>query len=229
MQTQLGDKALGSPRSTLVGLSRSQDLFADSAASQPFIAAEVSIEVSPTMPFVEDSNVATSGASGYHDQQQVPSAHASNDHQSLFGPKCRCKRPSVKHQVLRNSPNKGREFFCCVQPRAMQCGFFKWANDGECTPSALVKCFCKEKAKVSVVGRDGVNKGRPFFACSKEPDTQCDYFLWKDTICNKPHPLCECGATAVVQVVKKNTLNRGKRFFACAHQSEPGCEFFSWV
>ncbi|XP_042293597.1 DNA topoisomerase 3-alpha isoform X2 [Sceloporus undulatus] len=45
------------------------------------------------------------------------------------GAVCRCEQPSVTRTVLREGPNKGRQFHTCAKPREQQCGFFQWADE----------------------------------------------------------------------------------------------------
>lgn len=44
------------------------------------------------------------------------------------------------------------------------------------------KCFCGIPATQGVVTKDGANKGRIFFRCSKWPHNQCAYFKWGPTV-----------------------------------------------
>lgn len=48
------------------------------------------------------------------------------------------------------------------------------ANDGE------IRCGCNLPAKPLTVRKDGPNKGRPFFGCSKAQGKQCGFFKWAD-------------------------------------------------
>lgn len=43
-------------------------------------------------------------------------------------------------------------------------------------------CKCKLEAKRIQVKKDGVNKGRYFFACPQQKAKQCDFFEWETRI-----------------------------------------------
>lgn len=99
--------------------------------------------------------------------------------------------PCAQRTVRKEGPNKGRPFFVCSKPQGSQCDFFQWADEeastssyGRTTPSTSVqipKCPghdvpCAQRT----VRKEGPNKGRPFFVCSKPRDSRCDFFQWAD-------------------------------------------------
>ena len=43
-------------------------------------------------------------------------------------------------------------------------------------------CYCKLSSVLREVKKDGANKGRTFYTCSKYFDDKCKYFVWKDEI-----------------------------------------------
>ncbi|XP_062999738.1 DNA topoisomerase 3-alpha isoform X2 [Elgaria multicarinata webbii] len=45
------------------------------------------------------------------------------------GAVCRCEQPAVTRTVLKDGPNKGRQFHTCSKPRDQQCGFFQWVDE----------------------------------------------------------------------------------------------------
>ena len=44
------------------------------------------------------------------------------------GPNCKCGKASVKRAVVKQSPNKGRKFWCCAGGRDNGCRFFEWVE-----------------------------------------------------------------------------------------------------
>eukprot|EP00658_Telonema_sp_P-2_P031840 TRINITY_DN23742_c0_g1_i2.p2 TRINITY_DN23742_c0_g1~~TRINITY_DN23742_c0_g1_i2.p2 ORF type:complete len:117 (+),score=22.39 TRINITY_DN23742_c0_g1_i2:155-505(+) len=49
---------------------------------------------------------------------------------------CLCLRPGTQRTVMKqDSPNKGKKFWVCANPREKQCGFFEWVEVPESTPS----------------------------------------------------------------------------------------------
>ncbi|KAK9508812.1 hypothetical protein O3M35_006277 [Rhynocoris fuscipes] len=62
-----------------------------------------------------------------------------------------------------------------------------------------LKCFCDLPAKKLTVKKDGPNKGKVFFACQKNPDVKCNYFLWEEAL--------QQGQT---QPVRNSSSNRGR-------------------
>lgn len=40
---------------------------------------------------------------------------------------CKCNMPAVK-RMSQTANNPNREFWCCPQPKAQGCGFFKWCD-----------------------------------------------------------------------------------------------------
>ena len=43
-------------------------------------------------------------------------------------------------------------------------------------------CYCKLPSVSREVKKDGANKGKIFYTCSKYFDDKCKYFVWKDEI-----------------------------------------------
>ena len=41
-------------------------------------------------------------------------------------------------------------------------------------------CYCKLPSVSREVKKDGANKGKVFYTCSKYYDDKCKYFVWKD-------------------------------------------------
>ncbi|KAL5017788.1 hypothetical protein ScPMuIL_003510 [Solemya velum] len=121
-------------------------------------------------------------------------------------PNCNCGTPGRRCTVQKEGPNKGREFFGCPKPRGEGCGFFQWADEGGggqtsfsrensagfmssqrpvpqfgTHPSTGVpSCNCGEPSNSRTVMKEGPNKGRPFYCCSKPRGEGCNFFQWGD-------------------------------------------------
>ncbi|KAG7553551.1 hypothetical protein FFLO_03058 [Filobasidium floriforme] len=116
-------------------------------------------------------------------------------------------------------------------------------------------CQCGAPAKQLVVRREGANKGRPFWTCSKGQDEGCGFFEWADgcenvataprrttsAAQNRPAPplrppsrpdnegpQCSCGMPAVQRTVQKAGPNQGKTFHTCSKPQGEQCGFFEW-
>ncbi|CEH19275.1 prokaryotic type i dna topoisomerase [Ceraceosorus bombacis] len=127
---------------------------------------------------------------------------------SFETPHCRCCRPSVTRTVNKTGANQGRQFYACSAPKEEGgCGFFAWtdadggtgafgSNAANLSPNAqirhlrrlaeppkeqtpAVRCRCDLDAKVCQVNKEGPNKGRHFYTCSKESTiSRCGFFEW---------------------------------------------------
>ncbi|XP_077967820.1 DNA topoisomerase 3-alpha-like isoform X2 [Styela clava] len=56
------------------------------------------------------------------------SGSTSNSSEAENQPCCRCGINAVQRTVLKDGPNKGRQFYTCEKPRDQQCGFFEWSD-----------------------------------------------------------------------------------------------------
>ncbi|XP_073996996.1 topoisomerase 3-alpha isoform X2 [Rhodnius prolixus] len=65
-----------------------------------------------------------------------------------------------------------------------------------------VQCFCSLPAKKLTVKKDGPNKGKIFFACQKNSNEKCDFFLWEEALSNQLQP----------QQDRSRERNRGSHF-----------------
>ncbi|XP_014670296.1 PREDICTED: DNA topoisomerase 3-alpha-like [Priapulus caudatus] len=122
---------------------------------------------------------------------------------------CRCGVAASKRTVQKDGPNRGRQFYVCSKPQEAQCGFFEWADAagaGQSQPpggagqssktssgynsgsmsmntdpgDSEVKCNCGAPAPVRTVQKEGPNRGRQFYCCSKPRESQCGFFQWAD-------------------------------------------------
>ncbi|KAG2148661.1 DNA topoisomerase [Suillus bovinus] len=120
---------------------------------------------------------------------------------SSMTPECECGVPSQRKTVTQKSAREGKEFYACGVGEG--CGFFKWCDDGPvgmpANPMPLVpakralasersvdtvgrQCQCREDAARRTVTKEGPNKGRIFWGCSKGKDAGCDFFEWDDEL-----------------------------------------------
>ncbi|XP_063878803.1 endonuclease 8-like 3 isoform X2 [Scylla paramamosain] len=83
----------------------------------------------------------------------------------------------------------------------------------------------KTAARKCKVVKDGDNKGRVFYACSKPQGQQCNFFLWGDN----HHPVCHHGKVTVQRTVLKLSANNGRHFYCCSRPKNKQCDFFQWV
>ncbi|CAK8696344.1 unnamed protein product [Clavelina lepadiformis] len=110
-------------------------------------------------------------------------------------PECNCGVRAIELTVRKEGPNHGQRFFKCSKTNR-GCGFFLWAdapvrrnnpstsalteNQGHSSTTSGVTCRCSLPAVHRTVHREGTNKGRSFYACSKPRENGCGYFEWAD-------------------------------------------------
>ena len=164
---------------------------------------------------------------------------------------CKCGQPGKLLTVLKDSPNKGRQFYACVKPKNQGCNLFQWADETMTIPksnshktnplnNSTIKCLCGLSLNVLTVRKDSPNKGRKFFSCNRNKGG-CDYFQWadedtteyqhsfnEDTQFNTHGVICECGLSAKLLTVLKDNSNRGRLFYTCRN-SKGRCGFFQWA
>ena len=92
---------------------------------------------------------------------------------------CLCKDLAVKEVVKKEGKNKGRVFYHCGKLKAFQCKFWEWepVKVDESVSSGM-KCKCDVEAKREVVKKEGKNKGRVFYHCSKPKADNCKFWQW---------------------------------------------------
>merc|ERR1712080_253424 len=108
-----------------------------------------------------------------------------------------------------------------------------------------VNCKCGDLAKREVVKKEGKNKDRVFYHCSKPKDSNCKYWKWEDQIEGRKvkakesgdkngaeeeddKVLCGCGEEAKKETVKKEGKNLGKVFYHCGKKKPDNCKFWKW-
>ncbi|KAF7267076.1 hypothetical protein GWI33_019678 [Rhynchophorus ferrugineus] len=132
-------------------------------------------------------------------QQNQPSQPAARTSFSFLSPPtddptgdnevfCSCNQKAIMLTVRKDGPNKGKQFYKCA---AGSCNFFLWdPNDssnhtqsssfgGPRQSSRELRCRCNLPAPLRTVNKDGPNKGRQFYCCSKITD-RCNFFKWAD-------------------------------------------------
>ncbi|EDO40018.1 predicted protein, partial [Nematostella vectensis] len=120
---------------------------------------------------------------------------------------CTCGNAAIQLTVRKDGPNQGRQFYKCSQ-REGGCDFFLWADANGPLPSTPrptlwsstngssswndsgkrldhvigdeLVCNCRQPAVSRTVNKDGPNKGRPFYSCSKPIGQSCGFFKWAD-------------------------------------------------
>ncbi|XP_061415738.1 DNA topoisomerase 3-alpha isoform X2 [Lethenteron reissneri] len=155
---------------------------------------------------------------------------------------CNCGIEATLLTVKKEGINKGRMFYKC--PSGV-CNFFLWAdqqdsgyrsaqsNQGSFHSSTVsrgghdeVMCSCNNPAVMRTIVKDGPNKGRQFYTCSKPRDEQCGFFLWMaDEPSNSAHsvarpPLRPDNArpTSNNRTAGEDTTVRAKRTCGICHQ-----------
>lgn len=163
------------------------------------------------------------------------------------GPQCACGVVTFQ-RIARASQ---RPFFACSGKNETKCDFFEWADgDGggsgsaPASSSGSMLCNCNISAAQRTVAKEGPNKGRQFFCCSKRGDDKCDFFCWEDEANGdvgrggggggggRPGSgsmMCNCNLAASQRTVAKEGPNKGRKFFRCGKRGQDdNCDFFCW-
>ncbi|KAJ2686667.1 DNA topoisomerase 3-alpha [Coemansia spiralis] len=127
------------------------------------------------------------------------------------------------------------------------------SNGGGGAQTNAPLCNCQIPASRLVTVKDGPNKGRPFFKCSKGLPGGCGYFEWQDQLngsgsstrqqpstsftgrgpgyrySEEPEvkPKCKCGLIAALREATKSVGNQGREYFVCTRTFQ-GCGFVCW-
>ena len=72
-------------------------------------------------------------------------------------------------------PSFGRPFFVCSE-KENPCSFWQWGDVLKPNCYHGLPCFTLK------VKKDGANKGRLFYTCSKEKEQSCDHFEWQNEV-----------------------------------------------
>ncbi|KAI6169344.1 DNA topoisomerase III [Pisolithus thermaeus] len=164
------------------------------------------------------------------DTQAQVGAPVTQSNKSTKIPQCRCGFPATRRKATQSSVRHGKEYYACS---ADKCDFIAWieeaANIADDVPAPLVPvkralgasrrgpdsistpiCLCKESASLRTVTKDGVNKGRTFWACSKGRDEGCRFFEWHD----EPGKLTG-ESTSPTRSTSHNNASSSGRCFRC--------------
>ncbi|KAJ1977932.1 DNA topoisomerase 3-alpha [Dimargaris xerosporica] len=118
---------------------------------------------------------------------------------------------------------------------------------------STILCNCQMAAISRVTKKEGPNKDRTFYTCSKPMETRCDFFQWADapSRSNDHVPLsgaalnsfqdlihkanqatsrvqCSCGLLATAAVTQKAGPNQGRTYYKCCKTYQK-CTFFQWA
>ncbi|KDN47556.1 prokaryotic type I DNA topoisomerase [Tilletiaria anomala UBC 951] len=141
---------------------------------------------------------------------QPPHKRARGEHRAGPAPTCACGEETIRRQVKKDGPNKGRWFWACHRPRdEAQCDFFEWA-DG---PSK------RSSASASSAAANNARPARQAFASTSASTVQSD----------RSPPQCRCQEASVERTSGKEGANQGRKFWACAKPREEQCGFFEWL
>ncbi|KAJ2375678.1 DNA topoisomerase 3-alpha, partial [Coemansia sp. RSA 2607] len=115
-------------------------------------------------------------------------------------------------------------------------------------------CNCGTLSVQRTTMKEGANKGRSFFCCSRPQDARCDFFQWVDQPTGPSHafshsstssfssssaftpsfadqpavkPKCRCGLFAALRQKTAQGENHGREYYACT-KSFQGCGFVCW-
>jgi hypothetical protein len=125
--------------------------------------------------------------------------------QQKIGLMCDCELRTILREVKKDGVNKGKLFYCCSQHYDDKCDYFMWKdksdeiinrhkestnnqeknveqqNEEETKEqSEIIKCYCNLPVVLREVKKDGPNKGKMFYTCSKYYNDKCKYFVWKN-------------------------------------------------
>ena len=129
--------------------------------------------------------------------------------------------------------------------------------NGGAAPVQELACSCGTPAASRTVRKEGPNKGRDFFCCSKPQGEQCGFFKFADEVVAGGSqtgggaraafgggggfeaggyaegavdpPVCQCGQVKVMRTVRKEGPTQGKQFFVCPKDRDQQCpNNFQW-
>ena len=88
-------------------------------------------------------------------------------------PRCHGHEKLAKMQVVKDilKPSFGRPFLVCPN-KENPCSFWQWGDEERPNCYHDLPCYIRK------VKKDGKNKGRLFYTCSKGKDVTCNYFKW---------------------------------------------------
>ncbi|KAF9809736.1 hypothetical protein IEO21_07278 [Rhodonia placenta] len=121
-------------------------------------------------------------------------------------PSCACGVPAVQRTVVKETVNKGRQFWACGNDKT--CDFFEWV-DGPSSSSGV------GPLRSGSHGTASTSKVIPAKRMLSER--------------NAPRKMCECDLTAKLRDTQ-NGANKGRKFWCCPNESARArCKFFEWA
>lgn len=177
------------------------------------------------------TDVATTRPGGTHEARFDSSVTRTGISIQIPIPQCRCGIPATRRKVTQQrSFRQGKEYYACSVDK---CDFIAWiegqaniaddaspslvpakralgASQTESDSIAVRTCRCGENASRRTVSKDGGNKGRMFWGCSKGRDEGCGFFEWDD------EPSRSTGAsTSVTRSTSQTNPSSSGRCFRC--------------
>lgn len=140
--------------------------------------------------------------------------------------------PPKRRRAAPQAPRK-----TAAKPKPMESPVTAVANEGR-------SCLCGETAVRKTVNKEGPNRGRLFYVCSKPMEAACSYFEWDDrqtastrnnndkaTVEQRSDRFghdrkCACELVAVRDVTRGGP-NKGRVYYKCPKIVQK-CSFFQW-
>lgn len=88
--------------------------------------------------------------------------------------------PSSSHMTFDSNTSRQPGFLSTQQHR--QRGGAKRRGAASAEGVSVVMCKCEEEAVLRTVQKEGPNKGKQFYTCSKPREQQCQFFEWSDSV-----------------------------------------------
>lgn len=120
------------------------------------------------------------------------------------------QRPMVLRTVVKEGPNKGREFYKCADNT--QCDSFEWAD--------------KVNTSTFRSNNNATNSNSNVSSSSNSHNYNNNN---NNSGGGSATPYCHCGKNCVEHIVRKETENKGRAFYCCAAGKDKGCDYFEWV
>jgi hypothetical protein len=148
----------------------------------------------------------------YEEDQQEQQDQEYINQQKKLGLMCHCGTTNVLREVKKEGVNKGKMFYTCSNSYDEKCDYFMWKDESDKKRGLNVTiniksheeqkeseeeydekyykqqqklglmCYCKLPSVSREVKKEGANKGKIFYTCSRYFDDKCKYFVWKDEI-----------------------------------------------
>jgi len=123
---------------------------------------------------------------------------------------CHCKVLAIKKLVQKETPNKGKSFWCCSLPQAAACKFFEWDTQANTTTAKVAQNV------VNMIERQQQQ--------SSSSSTSTSSTTTGSTL------LCQCSTPKpAVERESKSEKNNGRWYYSCSNPRESQCKFFQWT